>query len=356
MDVDDSKYPMAIPKLRSFDRKFRPPYQIRKPFQTLFVLGLLVVITLNACGQSQSLQPLKIGITTWPGFDIVLYAQEAGIFKQRGLDVELVRFENQQDSARAVLRGALDASFSSLWDVMQVDPGNDKPEVLLVTNISHGSDGIVARSGIQSVKDLPGKRVGAKLGTVNHLILLEALKLHQIKPEAVTIEDVSNETAVDLLRNGKLDAAVVWQPLLGETAAAIKGKIIFTTKEVDSLVIDTLMSRSSITSTKSAELIQLIQSWFDVMQAVETKPTEVYDQVGKAVGQTGVSFGQDYAGLKKGDIPMQQRMFQSKSRLREAIAQMAQLLKADPRSGRVPREDVEINAELVTSAISTWKS
>lgn len=347
---------MANPKLRSFDLKSCLPLRFRKSLQGLFILALVMVITLNACGQSQSLQPLKIGITAWPGFDIALYAQSAGIFKQRGLEVELVRFENQQDSARAVLRGALDAAFSSLWDVMQVDPGEDQPEVLFVTNISYGSDGIVARSGIQSIQELQGKRVGAKLGTVNHLILLEALKLHQIKPEAVTIEDVSNETAVELLRKGKLDAAVVWQPLLGETATAIKGKIIFTTKAVDSLVIDTLMSRSSVIRTKSAEFIQLIQSWFDVMQAVDTNPTEVYDQVGKALGQSGASFGQDYAGLKKGDVAMQQRMFQSDSRLRAAIAEMADLLKADPRSGRVPREDVEINAELVTSAISTWKS
>lgn len=320
------------------------------------MLALLVVITLSACDRSQPLQPLKIGITTWPGFDIALYAQTAGIFKQHGLDVELVRFENQQDSSRAVLREALDGAFVSLWDVVQVDSGADQPEILLVTNISHGSDGIVARSGIQTIEDLQGKRVGAKLGTVNHLILLEALKLHRIQPETVTIEDVSNETAVELLRNGKLDAAVVWQPLLGETATAIKGKIIFTTAEVDSLVIDTLMSRSSVVEAKSTELIQFIQSWFDVMQAIDTKPTEVYDQVGKALGQPGASFGGDYAGLKKGDVAMQQRMFQSDSRLREAIAQMTELLKADPRSGRVPREDVEINAELVTSAISTWKS
>lgn len=347
---------MVDPQLRSFDLKSHLPFRFWKSFQALFALALLVVISLNACSQSQSLQPLKIGITTWPGFDIVLYAQTTGIFKQHGLNVELVRFENQQDSSRAVLRGALDGAFTSLWDVVQVDPGEDKPEVLLVSNISHGSDGIVARSGIQTIKDLQGKRVGAKLGTVNHLILLEALKLHQMKPEAVTIEDVSNETAVELLQKGKLDAAVVWQPVLGETATAIKGKIVFTTQEVDSLVIDTLMSRSSVVRNKSAELVQFIQSWFDVMQAVDTKPTEVYDRVGQALGQTGASFGQDYAGLKKGDVAMQQRMFQSDSRLRAAIAQMTELLKADPRSGRVPREDVEINAELVTSAISTWKS
>lgn len=46
---------------------------------------------------------------------------------------------------------------------------------------------VVAQPAIKSVANLRGKRVGSKLGTVNHLILLEALKLHQIKPEEVKI-------------------------------------------------------------------------------------------------------------------------------------------------------------------------
>jgi ABC-type nitrate/sulfonate/bicarbonate transport system substrate-binding protein len=56
------------------------------------------------------------------------------------------------------------------------------------------------------------------------------------------IEDISKETAVDLMQQGRLNAAVLWQPLLGETAQSIKGNIIFSTQEVESLVIDMLVS------------------------------------------------------------------------------------------------------------------
>ena len=321
----------------------------------LCVLTLAVSLIVNACSlASQQLAPLRVGITSWAGFDIALYAQEAGLFKQRGLDVQLIRFENQQDSTRAMLRGTLDATFASLWDVVQSDSGSDKPAVLMVTNISHGADGIVAQPGIKSVANLRGKRVEAKLGTVNHLILLEALKLHQIKPEEVKIEDISNEIAVDLMQKKRLDAAVLWQPLLGETAQTIKGNIIYTTQEIDSLIIDALASRSTITRTKKAELKQFIMAWFDIMSAVETKPNEVFQKVGKSLGQKSEAFAKDYAGLKKGDIAMQQQMFKS-GRLPEAIAQMAKLLKSDPRPGKIPRQDVEINTELVTTAIEEWQ-
>ncbi len=323
----------------------------------LFLISAISSLILNACssGQTAKLQPLKVGITTWPGFDVVLYAQEAGLFQKHGLDVDLIRFENQQDSSRAVLRGSLDAAFASFWDVIQTDPGNDKPAFIMVTNISHGADGIVAQPGIKSVKDLRGKRVAAKLGTVNHLILLEALRLHHVKPQEVTIEDVSNETSVELLEAKKVDAAVLWEPLLGETAKKIKGKIVYTTKDLDSLVIDGLMTRAENLRTKKAELTAFISTWLDVMQAVDTKPDEVFQQVGKALGQSGKSFASDYAGLKKGDIAMQKRMFQEE-RLQTAMKELSQLLEEDPRHGRLPRKDMEITSELVTAAIDEWKS
>ncbi|MBD2438450.1 ABC transporter substrate-binding protein [Nostoc sp. FACHB-110] len=193
---------------------------IKPTLLCLFVITLGLTLVNSGCSleQNQSLKSLRVGITSWAGFDIARYAQPSGIFKQRGLEVELVRFENQQDSSRAVLRGGLDAAFVSFWDVMQVDPGNDKPVVLMTTNISAGADGIVARPEIKSVEDLRGKKVGAKLGTVNHLILLEALKAHQIKPAEVQIRDLSNDVAAEKIKTGEIDAAVLWEPMLGETA------------------------------------------------------------------------------------------------------------------------------------------
>ncbi|PSB24789.1 ABC transporter substrate-binding protein [Stenomitos frigidus] len=344
--------------LNALSNRVRSKKQRWRSITGLCLMALIMSLIVNACslGQTPTLKPLKIGITTWPGFDVVLYAKTADLFKKHGLEVELIRFENQQDSSRAVLRGALDAAFASLWDVVQVDPGNDKPAVVMVTNISHGADGIVTQAGIKAVEALRGKRVGAKLGTVNHLILLEALKLHHIKPAEVRIEDVSNESAVELMEQGKLDGAVIWEPLLGATAKKIKGNIVYTTKEIDSLVIDTLMSRSTAVAAKKAELTQFISTWLDVMHAVDVEPKAVFEQVGKQINQSGASFGSDYAGLKKGDISLQQRMFQSQSRLKQAIAQMSQLLKDDPRAGRAPREDIEIDAAPVTTAIEGWKS
>ncbi|NEP16046.1 MAG: ABC transporter substrate-binding protein [Leptolyngbya sp. SIO4C1] len=321
-----------------------------------FALGIAAALVIGSCGVGlQPSQSLRIGINSWPGYAIAYYAQAANLFKQRGLSVELVQFSNQQDNIRATMRGALDASFVPLWEVMQVDAGEDQPAFIMVADISAGSDGIVARAGINSVADLRGKQVGVKLGTVPHLVLLEALKSAQIPPEEVAIVDISNDLSIQRLQAGRLDAAVVWEPDLSRTATAIGGSVLFTTADVDSLVIDGLASRSRFVSTHSKPLTQFILAWLDAIHAVETQPDEVFEIAAQQLDQSKAAFAADYAGLKKGDRAMNQRMF-SEDRLKEAVEEIAQLLAADPRHHRIIRQDIEIESSLVEDAIRSWQA
>ena len=333
------------------------PQTSRITFFSLLLLSLFLSLSLKGCAifSEPQLQPLRIGLNNWPGYAIMFYAQEKGIFAKRGLSVELVRFSNQQDNVRAMLRGALDASFVPFWEVMQADPGENKPVYLLVADVSHGSDGIVAQSAIKSVKELKGKRVGTKLGTVSHLILLEALNANQLQPLDVEIDDVLNETAVEKLQAGSLDAAVLWEPTLQNTAKAIQGNVIFTTKEVDSTVVDGLATSASFVTDHKAALTKFILAWFDTIHALETEPEAVFEIVGQKIGQTGESFAEDYAGLRPGDLEMNQRMFGSDGRLSAVKETIMRLLQADPRHSNVIRQDVEINGELVLKAIEEWQ-
>ncbi len=320
-----------------------------------FLFGIILALTIlfGGCFQTQELKTLRVGMNSWPGYSIALYAKEAKLFEKRGIKVELIQFNNQQDNIRATMRGAYDMSFAPTWEVMQVDASNEQPTIVLVVDISAGSDGIVARSGLTSVKDLKAKKIGTKLGTVTHLVLLEALKSNQMKPEDVEIQDVSNERGIELLKAGNIDAAVVWEPSLSQTAKEIGGKVIFTTKDVDSLVIDSLITRSDFLKSHKGEITKFILAWFDAIHAVETEPDKVFESIGKQIKQTKEIAAKNYAGLKKGDILMNQRMFTG--RLLEVTKESAKLLREDLRHSRILRSDVEINAEPLLDAIKDWR-
>jgi len=321
----------------------------------LTLIAFILVVSLNACVQLREAAPLRVGLNDWPGYGIALYAKEAKLFEKHGIKVNLVEFLNQQDNIRATIRGAQDMSFVALWELMQIDASDDNPVVVLVTDISAGSDGIVAREGISSISDLKGKKVGAKLGTVAHLILLEAISQQKIIPDDIEIVNVSNERGAELLESNSLDAAVMWEPLMSKTESVTGGKIIFTTKDVDSLVIDTLVTGSKFLKNHREDVAKFMLAWFDAIHDVEIQPDIVFKSIARQTSQTILSVEKGYAGLEKGNISLNKRMFKQNGRLQEAIQESKSLLRKDLRHGKVIRDNLEIDSEPLMKAIASWK-
>ncbi|NUN66478.1 ABC transporter substrate-binding protein [Pseudanabaena biceps] len=317
----------------------------------LVLVTFVLIIIFSACTQLQEPKTLRVGLNDWLGYAIAIYAKEAKLFEKHGIKVDLVEFSNQQDNIRATIRGSQDMSFVTLWEVMQVDPSNDRPVVILVSDISHGSDGIVTRKGINSLEDLKGKKVGAKLGTVAHLILLEALKSAQLKPEDIEIVSVSNEKGAELLKSQAIDAAVMWQPLLSKTQVATDGKIIFTTEDVDSLVLDTLVTGAKNLALNKKNLAKFIAAWFDAIQDVEATPDKVFNIIATQIGETKESVSNGYKGIIKGNIALNKRMFAMDGRLKQSIQEIKMLLQEDLRHSKIIRDDVDVNAEPLMMAL-----
>ena len=238
---------------------------------------------------------------------------------------------------------------------MQTDYSTDKPVVFLVTDISRGADGIVARPPWQSLEELRGKTIGTKLGTVNHLILLEALRLHGMPPESVEIKDISNEIAAQEIRAGKIAGAVLWQPLLEETARAMQGKIIHTTRDTNSLVIDVLATRTEILEKKKLAIQQFCLAWFDTMATLEKNPTSIFTYLAQELQQSPASIKEACGGMQLGSIALNEKMFGTANLLAKALEDMKELLRQDSRYGREYFTPIIIDPNPVNSALEQWK-
>lgn len=326
----------------------------RRTFFSQMVMGTGLALTHWGC-QSPPLTSLRIGMNDWIGFAIARYAKHSGLMEKRGLEIDLIEFMNLQDATRAVLRGSLDATFSTTWDLMNTSVLSAQPVVLLVTDVSYGSDGIVARAPLKSMKDLQGKRVGVKLGTINELILLEALNFHQISQKAITMIDVSNEIAADKLRTNKIDAAVMWQPLLGQTAKEIQGSIIYTTKEQDSLVLDILVTTNSIFQQRKSAFRQFIWAWFDAMAILKKEPEIVFEFLEKELGQSRDSLIESYAGLKPGNIDLNRKMLGQNQKINFVLSQTNNLLIQNNHSQTI-RSSIIIPSDFITSSLDQWNT
>ena len=84
-------------------------------------------------------------------------------------------------------------------------------------------------SGIESLKDLKGKRLAAAPVSTDHFMLLSTLKQEGIKPDEATVLAIPQPEIVAGWTRGDIDAAFVWDPALGKLQES--GKVILTAKQ-----------------------------------------------------------------------------------------------------------------------------
>jgi NitT/TauT family transport system substrate-binding protein len=91
--------------------------------------------------------------------------------------------------------------------------------VVLTNDNSIGNDKIVISDKIKSVKDLKGKKVAAEQGTVDHFLLVLALKRVGMTMKDIQFMPLETSKAAAAFAAGKVDAAAVYAPF---TTTALK--------------------------------------------------------------------------------------------------------------------------------------
>jgi ABC-type nitrate/sulfonate/bicarbonate transport system substrate-binding protein len=172
----------------------------------------------SAATNDQQLVDIKFGYmpftTNWP----VFLAQKENIFGKNGLNVELVSFNSGVDAANAVISNQISAhavnTFVDLFNIEGRSP--NKIKLFAVQQLSNDgySEALVARknSGINSIKDLKGKKVGITPGTFTETIVTAAYgKEINLKEEAELVKLAPN-LQVPALESGQIDALFAYEP------------------------------------------------------------------------------------------------------------------------------------------------
>src|SRR5437764_2817775 len=132
--------------------------------------------------------PLRIGINPRPGNEFLFLAQEKGFFAAQGVDVRLIEYSSLGDVRRAFDRGQLDGMTGTVVELLQSRDATPRaPRAFMVTDISNGSDMILARGNITAVSELAGKRVAAEPESVGMFILARALARQGMTFSAVAV-------------------------------------------------------------------------------------------------------------------------------------------------------------------------
>jgi len=228
------------------------------------ILGMVAgAMLFNA--SAQAAEPLRIGYSDWPGWVVWEVAIDKGWFKEAGLDVKFEWFDYVA-SMDAFAAGKIDIVGMTNGDTLVTGSTGAKSVIFLLNDYSNGNDMVIGKPGVNSVKDLKGKKVGVEVGFVSHLLLLNALKKNGLSEADVELVNVPTNETPQVLASGQVDAIVAWQPSSGIALNLVPGsKAIYTSADEPGLIYDVYAASPKVYATRKDDLKKLLKVWYRVV-------------------------------------------------------------------------------------------
>jgi NitT/TauT family transport system substrate-binding protein len=212
--------------------------------------------------------PLKIGYSDWPGYTAFEIAKQKGWFKEAGVDVDMVWFE-YLPSLDAFSAGKIDGVCVVATDALVNGSNGAKSKIIALIDYSDGSDMIIGKPGIGSIKDLKGQKIGLEKTLVEHLLLLKALEVNGMKQSDVEIVNTPTNDISQTLASGKVAAVAGWYPVSGQTLKANAGsKPIFTSADAKGLIYDVLSVNPISFAKRKDDWTKVVQVFYKAVDYI----------------------------------------------------------------------------------------
>lgn len=174
-----------------------------------FVLWVVLLLGLMSCRPQH--QVLRIGIIS-PSIDHlpVSYAMQNGLISSE--DIMVIPFVSGWETQEALIAGRLDVAilpFTYIWNAA----AKGYP-VKTVSFFERETDGIVVQSGINSVNDLQGKKIGLLKASSLEVLWMDYARTNGINAETIYFH--SPNEIVAALRSAEIDAGVLYVPILNK--------------------------------------------------------------------------------------------------------------------------------------------
>ncbi|MBM3599904.1 MAG: ABC transporter substrate-binding protein [Alphaproteobacteria bacterium] len=233
---------------------------------TSFVTAAAAAVLVAVAPGTGALAQTKVGFAgsvTWFGQVPIMVAIEKGFFKEQGIEVNYQVILNSSDRIAALTAGSVQFSnLGRLAVIAQMAAGNQSFYYLTNIDDSPGNEGCIGKPGINSFKDLKGKKVAAN--TSAEITMHGLLRANNMVIGDITYLNLPPNEMAGALSKGDVDAACVWQPLLdGVKKAVPEGKLLGLDTDTDTY--------QKYKSMGAPDIVIISKKWADENQATAKK-------------------------------------------------------------------------------------
>lgn len=226
---------------------------------------------------------LKIGLT--PAVDAIPYilAQDKGIFKKYGLDIELKVFKSAKDRDAAFQSSSIDGV---LCDMVAVCLYQNAGFDARITGVTDGDFMLVAgrQSGIKDIRDIRGCQVAISENTVIEYVLDKILSKNNITSNEVKKVAVPTiPVRMEMLQQNKVQLALLPEPF---SSMAIKeGAVVLDSAYRNNIYSNVIAFKQTTIKQKSSAIANLNEAYNQSVKYLKETPVTLYqDRVIKFIG------------------------------------------------------------------------
>ena len=201
------------------------------------LIALLAMGTVSAgwfdfLGGGSSDNKVTIGYLPSDHDAALFVADQQGLYKAKGIETELVQFNNGGDLMTAMASGKVDVGYVGISPVLSsVEKG---VPVKVISAAQNEGSGIVIsnNSGISSAADLNGKNVATPgEASIQYVLLNLYLKNNGLSMDKVNASAMKTPSINDAINTNTIDAGVTFQPFVS-TSEANGNKVLATSNDI----------------------------------------------------------------------------------------------------------------------------
>lgn len=268
---------------------------------------------------------ITIGMETWPGYFPLIVARDKGYFKAAGLDVEIKRYVALGELSKDYVAGKMQGRANLTLDAIKESLEGFSHKVVLAIDYSNGSDAIVARKDIETVRDFQGKRVGYEPDTLEEFFLTWALSENDMSLSDIVPVAANPEETAKKLKEGQIDVAVSHEPFLSQFVSSGDFQPVYSSQDAPGLITDILTFRQDFIDAHPETVEAILTAYFKGLSFWKEHPAEANTITAKEFADTPEGIAVQLKGIKMLDERDNQIAFTFAAGLKSLYGNMRQI-------------------------------
>lgn len=240
---------------------------------------------------------IHLGHSSWAGYFAWRIAQHEGYFKEAGLDVEVTRYSSLGDVSKDFVSGKLIGRAGPTTDILSEAFKGFNQRVVAVIDYSNGADNMVASQAIRTVADFKGKRIAYEPGILEEFFLSYALSQNNLSFSDITSIPADAKESVRLLKEGKTDVAVTYEPFGSVTAKSGPYHIVYSSADAPGLITDALTFRADFVEQYPQTVLTILRCYFKALKFADQNPEKALTIAAKEFDVTVDALREDLKGI-----------------------------------------------------------